>query len=289
MGQYYQTLDRPHFEYDLFTIDGLGDTYFRGPAFDRSKPYVACIGAAHTFGRFVARPYPAILSERLGFQFLNLGVGGAGPLLFDAPQYINFANQAKFVVVQVLSGRSESNSLFDNSGTGSLMGVRKADKRFMRFEEFIAELMETESRERVIEIIQETRASYLHNMMNLLQHIYRPKILFWFSRRAPSYKEGFGSPWELLGEYPQLVNRAMIDKLRPFVDEYVECISSRGLPQKLWQSDKPIDGTWLEGGWLLNRYYPSPEMHQEAADLLAPVCARYMSGSRRRRQRGGVR
>jgi hypothetical protein len=277
MGQYYQLLDRPYFDYDLFTIEGINNTSFRGPAFDQSKPYVACMGAAQTFGRFVDRPYPAILAERFGSQFVNLGVGAAGPLWFDAPQYIDLANQAKFVIVQVLSGRSESNSLFDNSSTGGLMGVRKADKRLMRFEEFLTELMETESRDRVKEIILETRASYLHNMMNLLQHIYRPKIFFWFSRRSPDYKEGFGTPWELLGEYPQLVNQAMVDMLRPYIDHYVECISSRGFPQKLWQSDNRIDGTELEDGWLVNQYYPTPEMHQEAAELLAPACTRWGS------------
>lgn len=278
MGQYYQHLDRPYFEYDLFTIEGINNTSFRGPAFDPSKPYVACIGAAQTFGRFVPRPFPALLAERFGSQFVNLGVGAAGPLWFDAPQYIDLLNQAKFVIVQVLSGRSESNSLFDNSSTGGLMGVRKADKRFMRFEEFLTELMETESRDRVKEIILETRASYVHNMMNLLQHIYRPKIFFWFSRRAPNYEEGFRTPWELLSDYPQLVNQAMLDLLRPYIDDYVECISSRGFPQKLWQADKRIDGTELEDGWLVNQYYPTPEMHQEAAELLAPACPRWWSG-----------
>lgn len=288
MGDYYQFLDQPHFAYDLYKIHGITNTSFRGPAVDRSKPYVACLGAAQTFGRFAPRPYPAILAERFGFQFLNLGVGAAGPLWFQAPQYIDLANNSKFVILLVLSGRSESNSLFDNHESGGLMGVRKSDNRLMRFEEFIVELMETDSRDRVIEIIQETRASYVSNMITLMQRIYRPKVLFWFSKRTPEYGERFGSAWELLGDFPQLVNRKMIDMLRPYADNYVECVSSRGMPQKLWKANEDIDGATVEDGWLVNRYYPTPEMHQDAASLLAPVCAPYLPAKQPAR-RGGAR
>jgi hypothetical protein len=277
MGDYYQLLDRPHFSYDLYKIDGITNTSFRGPRIDRSKPYAACLGAAETFGRFAVHCYPALLKEKLGFQVLNLGVGGTGPLWFQAQPYINLANKAKFVVVVVLSGRSESNSLFDNRASGNLMGVRKTDKRLMRFEEFVSDLMKTESRDRVMEIIQETRASYVSNMMTLLQKIYRPKILFWFSMRTPEYQERFGSTWELLGDFPQIVNRKMIDLLRPYADHYVECVTSRGMPQQLWQANEAVDGTVVENGRLVNRYYPSPEMHEDAASSLAPLCARYVA------------
>jgi hypothetical protein len=287
MGDYYQVLDKPHFAYDLYKISGITNTSFRGPPINRTKPYAACLGAAQTFGRFAARPYPAILAQRLRFPFLNLGVGAAGPLWFQAPQYVKLANNAKFVIVLVLSGRSEGNSLFDNRASGGLMGVRKSDNRLMRFEDFIMELMEAEGRDRAIEIIQETRARYVSDMITLLQRIYRPKILFWFSVRTPEYREQFGSAWELLGDFPQLVNRQMIDMLRPYADSYVECVTSRGMPQKLWQSNKPVDGTTAEDGWLLNRYYPTPDMHQEAADMLAPVCAPYLPTKQPAKRGGG--
>ena len=100
-------------------------------------------------------------------------------------------------MIVVLSGRSESNSLFDNRATGNLMGVRKADKRLMRFEEFVSDLMRTESRDRVLEIVQETRASYVSNMMTFLpEKDLSAKIIFWFSERTPEYQERFGNTWE---------------------------------------------------------------------------------------------
>ena len=115
MGSYYQQLDQDYFDYDLQALPEIPEQKFRGPAFDRRRPYVACIGGAQTFGRFCTRPYPAYLSGLCDFQFLNLGVGGAGPRLFDTPRYLGYLNNAEFVIVQVLAGRSESNSLFDNT------------------------------------------------------------------------------------------------------------------------------------------------------------------------------
>ena len=80
-------------------------------------------GAAQTFGRFVERPFPTLLAERLGLPALNLGAGGAGPRHFDRPEYLDALNRAEAVVLQVLSGRSASCSLFDNSATGRIVGV----------------------------------------------------------------------------------------------------------------------------------------------------------------------
>jgi len=74
------------------------------------------------------------------------------------------------------------------------------------------------------------------------------------------------------------VNREIVDRLRRHADRYVECISRRGLPQPLFDrfgnpaSFKltfPADEQLNRSE---NRYYPSPEMHEAAAALLAPVC-----------------
>jgi hypothetical protein len=78
MGQFYQDLDAPHFDYQLSFVGDIADTQFRGPPADLSRPYIACVGAAQTFGRFCASPFPEILGRRLGIQVVNLGVGGAG-------------------------------------------------------------------------------------------------------------------------------------------------------------------------------------------------------------------
>lgn len=275
MGSYYQQLDQDYFDYDLQALPEIPEQKFRGPAFDRRRPYVACIGGAQTFGRFCTRPYPAYLSGLCDFQFLNLGVGGAGPRLFDTPRYLGYLNNAELVIVQVLAGRSESNSLFDNTESGDLFGLRLQDNKRMRFEEFLGALVASAPPDRVTQVVRETQANYVESCIRLLNHIQRPKLLLWLSKRSPDEPEDL--TWQNLSAYPQLVTRPMLDEIRKYADGYIECSSSAGIPQELWAADEPIDGARLEGGKLRNYYYPSPIMHVQAAAALAPLCNRYLS------------
>lgn len=269
---FYQDVDRGHFDYRPTPIPGFPGRWLRGPAVDRSRPYVACIGAAQTFGRFCTRPFPALLADRLGIQVENHGAGGAGLGWFDRPDFLDYLNGAQLVIVQVMSGRSEGNSLFDNSATGSQVGVRLSDGKEMRFEAFLDELTRTESRRTVTRIVRETRDNYERGSIRLLERIRPPTILFWFSKRTPDYRDDYSTHHSLMGEFPQLVNRRMIDTIRSHANAYVECVSTRGLPQRLWAADQRINGAILEDGVLHNRYYPSPEMHVEATDLLESPC-----------------
>jgi len=117
-------------------------------------------------------------------------------------------------------------------------------------------------------------------MAQLLEAISPPKILLWFSARSPEYEESWKLPtWRLWGEFPQFVNREMVDRLRSYSDRYVECVSRRGTPQPLFDlagnrtTFKSFALPGVEGVVKTeNRYYPSPEMHEDAAELLIPAC-----------------
>ena len=274
MDHFYQNLDRAGgFDYQLHSVPELGDRIFRGPAVDLSQPFVAFIGAAQTFGRFVETPFPTILSQRLGVQTLNLGVGGAGPRHFLAPRYLALLNKAEAVVLQVLSGRSASNSQFNNSAGGGLVGESPLGSAPMRAEEFLARAAQTSSRSEFAGLIEEMRADYIGSYLRLIDAIAAPKILLWLSKRQPAYAEDYDNlPHGVLGEFPHLVNERVVAEIAARCEAYVECISSEGLPQKLWRSSHPIDGAALRGEMLVNRYYPSPQMHAEAADRLEAPC-----------------
>src|SRR5262249_11650116 len=75
-----------------------------------------------------------------------------------------------------------------------------------------------------------------------------------------------------------------------YADAYVECVSAEGLPQRLIGLDgKPVAVTTRisprqEVRVWENSYYPSPEMHREAARRLAPTCVDLL-----RRHRSGPR
>ncbi len=276
MGQYYQDLDRDHFDYDLHPVQGISGQLFRGHPPDRDQPYIACVGAAQTFGRYCNQPFPALLGDSLGVPVLNLGSGGAGPRALDKPEYLEWLNGAELVVAQVLAGRSEGNSLFANLA-GTHIGVRIDTGREMRFEHFLRELVDEGPPERVRRIVRETRDNFVRHFIDFIRHIHRPTLLLWLSTRSPDYEDDYSSSSRLMNRFPQLVNRSMLEQIRAHSDAYVECISGVGLPQRLWEAEQTIDGAVLKDGVLINRYYPSPEMHAEAAEKLTPVCRRFLA------------
>src|SRR3546814_16933961 len=85
----------------------------RGPAIDNDDgaDFFTCIGSAQTLGVLVEKPFPTLLSERLGLPVLNLGLGAACPGFFAAHNaLIARANRGRFVVLQVMTARSEARS-----------------------------------------------------------------------------------------------------------------------------------------------------------------------------------
>ena len=291
----YQERDRRIVDYEMYELHGVkpypGGGRFRGPPVT-GRDYIACVGAAQTFGCFCADPYPALLHHQLGLETLNLGYGGAGPTFHASnPRLLGYINNARLVILQVLSARSQSNSLF-HTVDHSRKGTRLADGLRMTSEQFWQALMESEPG-RVRDVVAETRANYIRDMTTLLQSITPPKILFWFSQRDPDYHETYGSSlWELFGRFPQLVTKSMVDAIKLHSDAYAECVSSRGMPQLL--RDKAGNATTIvvfneiQGRNVTlthNRYYPSPEMHVDAANDLVSLCRRFLGLSHSMRPR----
>lgn len=299
----YQDRDREIVDYQLYQLGETG-LWFRGPepASLKKNEYFVCIGAAQTLGCFCEKPFPTLLSESLGFPVLNLGYGGAGPYFYlKHPALLDYINRAKFVIVQVMSGRSESNSLFDSGGLelltrrsdGSKLGSDAAyrgllaesiwhkapiaKKRFKRAGNILGAL-------KAKRVVAETRKNWVNHHKELMAQITAPKILVWFSQRSPDYKERYDSLKGLFSDFPQLVNLEMVNESRAVCDEYVECVSTRGMPQPLISRftgepttvDPSSDRKDLGGKiWTHNTYYPSPEMHQDAFQRLVDVCRQY--------------
>jgi hypothetical protein len=279
----YQVSDAHIIDYEIYELAAV-DGGFRGPPVS-SDVYVACLGGAQTFGRFVQTPFPRLISHSLRIETLNLGRGGVGPSFYlSNPRLLEYTNRARMVIFQVLSGRSQSNSLFRITGNG-MRGMNLANGREMSAPEFYTWLMARDSQLARM-IVEETRENYLSAMMQLLDAITPPKILLWFSVRGPNYEEYLELPLgRLWGEFPHFVNQAMVDEMRSRADIYVECVSRRGLPQPIF--DRIGNPTSFKGFSLSpsevvmmtrNRYYPSPEMHEDAAQMLLPVCRKILSG-----------
>jgi hypothetical protein len=285
MAAEYQTPDWRVVDYQPFCLDEAvmdrstqRPLWIRGPRPERLDPgaYFICLGAAQTFGRFCERPFPTILQERLGIPVLNISHGGAGPAFFcgDNERLLQYLNNARFVVVQVMSGRSDSNSLFESDGVGFFK--RRSDGRSLSSDEAFAELLQTQTRAVVERSVEETRECWGSSYRRLLAGIVPRKILFWFATRTPHYRQGWQDVQALFGPFPQLVNATMVADVRRECDQYVECVTNRGLPQLLVDRftglQTAVSDPWTSRPWAENWYYPSPEMHEDAARVLEPAC-----------------
>ncbi|PZX09977.1 hypothetical protein LX81_04334 [Palleronia aestuarii] len=260
----YVLRDREIVDFHCERLPGT-DLWFRGPFSKQLNcgRYITAIGAAQTFGCFCDRPYPAILSERLGVPGLNLGYSGAGPDFFRGREdVLRRIDDSAFCAVQAISGRSVWNSLLDNSN-GLAYRRRRSDGTPPTVEQISDEV--------------------------IAQEITVPKVLVWFSSRTPDYTPRHHRRAALLGDYPRLIDTPTLARIRPLVDAHAECVSQRSSPQPLvsrvdgkpttmlLEADpKPIfagQGAALcQGIWHENKYYFSPEMYQDAADILKTPC-----------------
>jgi hypothetical protein len=280
----YQERDNEIIDYELFLLAGTRHQ-LRGPQPRTLAPseYFTCVGAAQTFGCFCEQPYASLLSERLRSPALNLGFAGAGPRFFVQEQaLLEYVNAGTFAVVQVMSGRSEDNSLFDTGGREYL--IRRSDGQRIGAEPAYRDLLANQSLETIEAVVAETRGNWVESFSTLLHAIEVPTVLFWFSTRAPDYEESYSDVHALFGEFPQLVNRAMVEQIKQVSDDYVECVSTRGLPQPLVSrfTGEPTSvmhrADLGAGSQEFNTYYPSPEMHADAADALVETCRKYAHG-----------
>lgn len=312
VSQGYQRRDVAVVDYQLWQAAPGGD-WLRGPQPVSLAPgsYIACVGAAQTFGCFVERPWPALLAAQLGVPTLNLGVAGAGPALFRCQPFSRLIAGARAVVFQVMSGRSADCSLFHSGGRERL--VRSDDGRVLGADEAWREELQRDidglapgllrgsanrvfallGRRRVRALVAETRTGWIADFLALLNATASPKLLLWFSRRTPHYRPRWHSLAAMFGEFPQLVDERMVRAIATRADCYVQCVTGRGSPQPLIDrhSGRPTTvcpasaGTGESGQvrWTHNRYYPSPEMHEDAAAALSAPLRELLAPAGRKR------
>jgi hypothetical protein len=295
----YQPRDWNVVDYQEFRLPGF-DVPFRGPGFDPATvergSFFTCIGAAQTYGCLYERPFPTLLSQSIGLPVLNLAVGGAGPGFYG--QYdilIDAMNRGRFVILQVMSGRSEANSRFEPDGYVEFVKERSTGERMTSSEAW--HRIAAEELDKADRYLNQTRARWVVSSRNLIIRLKVPVILFYFSRRPPDYtidypaieaqlrQRNAGEKHSffvegLVGDFPQVIDGKSVRAVASAVSGYAECLSSRGMNQPIINrfTGLPMVNPGLEGGpeysyfdFSANRYYPSAEMHEDAHAALLPV------------------
>lgn len=285
----YQKPDKALINYDVYQWGRLKQIY-RGPPIEFDKPYVACLGAAQTFGRYADHPFPTLLGQALDMPCANFGTGGAGPGFFLRDSMVlEAASNAEVCVVQVMSARSLSNRMFQvkPKRNAQIKAVSRALSDLfphMDFETFtyahnMLNQISADDPAKFLEVEQELKSAWVARTRLMLDAIHTRKILFWFSERRPDETTRHRPDKGML-KYPHYVDQEMINQISSSVDEVVYCVSSDGLPQSLLVEGEPVLQTPFGMPITENRYYPSPEMHQSAADLLRDPVRRLLAKPR---------
>jgi len=278
----YQERDWDVVDYELYTIPGLNYT-LRGPQVTDDAPRFATIlGAGQSFGVLVGDPYAHKLSRAFSMEIMNLSVGGSAPTLYlGSKAAIEACNRSSLCVIQILSARSSQSSYFESRGGKNMLRPRGSKLPFVPGDTAYRSMFANEPSSIPPIVIGELRANWVKEMLQLLGLIKTPKILLWFSKRSPDLPESLSSFDEASGGFPHFVNRTMIDEIRPYADDYVEVVSSRGMPNRLINrfTGEPAQITLGDKAQTSSEdtYYPSPEMHEDAFEALRDPVARLWS------------
>jgi Domain of unknown function (DUF6473) len=273
----YQPLDFEIVDYELYQF-APDLPLMRGPKPDfaavASGNYAVVLGAAQFFGRFQTRPINTILQDRFGVPVFNLAMGAAGPNRFaESSAVMSICSRAKFVVLQVLSGRSIGCDEYPGERL-----TRRYDQPGAALRDRITILSEiwTNSRIEALRLIRKWNENYVAAYLSLMRGIGRPIVLIWLAKRSPDdwSVETLESRMDF-GDFPQLVSRETVDAIRDGAHAYIEGEHDR---DAVWETKSRLtgapapfftpDGAKYKEAWR-NQYNVSQESIFDVVDRMA--------------------
>lgn len=265
---------------------GRSRLHFRGPRRRLIGEYALFLGGSETYGRFIEKPFPALLEQETGIKCVNFGWQNAGVDAFlNDSTVIDIAAKARVTVVQVMGAQNMSNRFYTvhsrrNDRFLNASGLMKQMFRDVDFTEYafnrhLLSSLRQLSPERYLMIRDELKSAWLARMRHLLQAIGGRTILLWFSDHAPDAGAETGPAGQVraddLGHDPLFIDRPMLELLRPLVTELVEVTAS---PAALAQGTQGMIFAPMEAPAAAGML--GPVSHQEAANRLRPVLTRLM-------------
>lgn len=251
---------------------GMSRLLFRGPRRVLDRPYVAVLGGTETYGKYIPRPYPALVEAETGLRMVNLGCINAGlDVYLNEPAVTEIAANADVAVLQLVGAHNLTNRYYTvhprrNDRFLAASPLLKSMFRDVEFTEFhftrhMLTTLQAASAERFEVVAEDLRAAWVVRMKQLLARLPTRVVLLWMSGQPPS--EPATTPH--LSD-PPLVDAQMIAAIKPLAAAYVEAISSptaktRGMEGMAFG---PLDAPAASE-------LPGPAVHEEVALKLAPV------------------
>ena len=250
---------------------GTSRLTFRGPRRSLERPYVAFLGGAETYGKYVPDPFPDLVEDEVGFASINLVCMNAGPDVYLAEtEVIRIAQGAEAVVLQVLGATNLSNRYYSVhprrndrfiAASPELRQLyREVDFTEFHFTRHMLTALEAVSKERFEIVAEELRQTWVLRMSALLDRLPDRTVLLWMASAPPMPRTGRRG----LQMDPPLVTKAMVDQIVPGAQAYVEAVTSTS-----------AQGASLEGmafaalEALAAAALPGPSVHRDVATKVA--------------------
>lgn len=216
---------------------GSSRMLFRGPRRRLDRPYIAFLGGTETFGKFIERPFPALVEKEIRQTCVNLGCvhGGIDTYVNDTT-VMDICSGADMTVLQITASCNMSNRFYSvhprrNDRFQKPSTVLKAiydEVDFSQFsfaKEMLGVLMAA-SPERFDIVVAELAQAWIARMRQMLHQIGPKVTLLWLSE-----EELTDTHWsdriDPLKTEPLFVTRSMVNELRPLVSDIVRVKPSR--------------------------------------------------------------
>lgn len=229
------------------TIEGGGLTYapcryglsrimFRGPKRRMDKPYLAFVGGTETYGKYIDRPFPALIEKEIGRTCVNFGcVNGGVDAFVNDPTIMAACNSAEVTVVQIMGANFLSNRFYSvhprrndrflRASTVLQAIYNEVDFADFTFTRAMLIKLHNLSPERFDIVVTELREAWVARMRNMLGQIGPNVVLLWFAS-APMSDDPWNAVKNPLLADPLFITKSMIDTLRPLVRDVVEAVPS---------------------------------------------------------------
>lgn len=170
------------------------DMAFRGPKRDLSGPYIACLGGAGMFGKYVPRALPDLVEEACGVPAVNLGQVNGGVDFMASDEVMAVARGAVVTVIDLVGAHSLTNRFYkvhprrnDRVVAASPLMRQvfpELDLTDVHFTRHLLTLMQAVAPARADTVIDELRQTWLERMHALLACLPGPTILLWMGGGA---------------------------------------------------------------------------------------------------------
>lgn len=204
---------------------------FRGPRRRLDTPYLAFVGGTETYGKFIAKPFPAQVEKAMRQTCVNLGcVNGGIDVFVNDSTVIEICQRADMTVVQLMGANLLSNRFYSvhprrNDRFVKASTVLQAIYEDVDFSEFsftrhMLGALHCKSPERFDIVVNELRQAWLARMKYLLGLIGPRVILLWFSEDELNDDHWSERPNQLQTD-PLFVTLSMVEELREIVADIV--------------------------------------------------------------------